>query len=77
MKKYRVSQATVQEAIARLRHEGLLVSQVGRGTYVARHGAASPRHETSPRPGQLDSLLILSNASMNERSIPGAELYRS
>lgn len=69
MKKYRVSQATVQDALARLRQEGLLVSQVGRGTYVARDGASAPRREASPRPARLDSLLILSNASMNERSI--------
>src|SRR5688572_6191440 len=41
MKKHRVSQATVQRALDRLRREGRLVSQVGRGTYVTRSGAAA------------------------------------
>jgi DNA-binding LacI/PurR family transcriptional regulator len=69
MKNFRVSQATVQDAIARLRDEGLLTSQVGRGTYVVKAGTsdsgrAEPHQRTAPH---LDSLLILSNASMNER----------
>jgi DNA-binding LacI/PurR family transcriptional regulator len=67
MRKHQVSQATVQEAMERLRSEGLLVSQVGRGTYVTRSGRASPRRSNAE--ARLDSLLILSNASMNERSI--------
>jgi DNA-binding LacI/PurR family transcriptional regulator len=68
MKKHRVSQATVQEAINRLRDEGVVTSQVGRGTHVIRGGygrglvAQAPRSATA-----LDSLLILSNASINER----------
>lgn len=70
MKKHQVSQATVQEAVDRLRSEGLLVSQVGRGTYVTRSGVgSSPPGAAGGRSAHLDSLLILSNASMNERSI--------
>jgi DNA-binding LacI/PurR family transcriptional regulator len=65
MKKHQVSQATVQEALDHLKNEGLLVSQVGRGTYVTRGGAA--RASENGRGSGLDSLLILSNASMNER----------
>ncbi|CAH1649574.1 HTH gntR-type domain-containing protein [Hyphomicrobiales bacterium] len=67
MKKHQVSQATVQEALDRLRGEGLLVSQVGRGTYVTRGGGV--RDGETGRENGLDSLLILSNASMNERCI--------
>lgn len=70
MKKYQVSQATVQEALERLRREGRLVSQVGRGTYVTRGGsAAAPGNEADDRASNLDSLLILSNASLNERCV--------
>lgn len=67
MKKHQVSQATVQEALDHLKGEGLLVSQVGRGTYVTRGGAA--RGGEGRRGAGLDSLLILSNASMNERGV--------
>lgn len=69
MKNFRVSQATVQDAIARLREEGLLTSQVGRGTYVVKDGAPrAARSRAAEATGErLDSLLILSNASMNER----------
>lgn len=69
MKNFRVSQATVQDALSRLREEGLLTSQVGRGTYVVKDrgsGAGRPDPGEQPAPC-LDSLLILSNASMNER----------
>jgi len=70
MKKHQVSQATVQDALDRLRSEGLLVSQVGRGTYVTRGGSGlAMRGEANGCSTHLDSLLILSNASMNERSI--------
>lgn len=69
MKRHQVSQATVQEALERLRREGRLVSQVGRGTYVTRGGAAGTQHGEADRPAPLDSLLILSNASMNERCV--------
>ncbi len=69
MKNFRVSQTTVQEAIGQLRDEGLLTSHVGRGTYVVKTEALGrvrpqPAERAAPR---LDSLLILSNASMNER----------
>ncbi len=69
MKNFRVSQATVQEAIGHLRDEGLLTSHVGRGTYVVKGGGSGasrsdPKVRAAPH---LDSLLILSNASMNER----------
>ena len=70
MKTFRVSQASVQEVLNTLRDAGLVTSQVGRGTYVVKGGnrtvdrpvIADSRHNT-----QLDSLLILSNSSMNER----------
>jgi len=65
MKTHQVSQATVQEALDQLKGRGLLVSQVGRGTYVTRAGAGPARGDG--RRTELDSLLILSNASMNER----------
>ena len=67
MKTYRVSQATVQDAINRLRDEGLLTSQVGRGTYVVKGGGAGPVQAGGRPEAELDSLVILSNASMNER----------
>lgn len=67
MKKHQVSQATVQEALDHLKGEGLLVSQVGRGTYVTRRGTV--RGGDGGRGAGLDSLLILSNASMNERGV--------
>lgn len=66
MRSHRVSQATVQEALARLRDDGLLTSQVGRGTYVVK-GEAGPGFGDVQAVERLDSLLILSNASMNER----------
>lgn len=66
MRAHKVSQATVQEALARLRDEGLLTSQVGRGTYVIKGGAGVSGSFSDPR---LDSLLILSNASLNERCV--------
>jgi DNA-binding LacI/PurR family transcriptional regulator len=69
MKKHQVSQATVQEALDHLRREGLLVSQVGRGTYVTRTAAAVRRRDSGAGDAALDSLLILSNASMNERCV--------
>lgn len=68
MKQHRVSQATVQQAIHRLRREGLLTSEVGRGTFVAKGGALSARAGLAGGPA-LDSLLILSNASLNERCV--------
>lgn len=68
MKNFRVSQATVQDAIGRLREEGLLISQVGRGTYVVKgESSDAGRSDTKEPAERLDSLLILSNASMNER----------
>lgn len=70
MKTHQASQAAVQDALNLLRDEGLLTSQVGRGTYVAKD---IPERGTLPSTaapdvdGHLDSLLILSNASLNER----------
>ena len=68
MRSHQVSQATVQEALARLREEGLLTSQVGRGTYVVKDGDTAAGNGTGPA-RHLDSLLILSNASLNERCV--------
>lgn len=66
MRTHRVSQATVQEALGQLREAGLLTSQVGRGTYVVKNGAHVVGDD-GPRGDRLESLLILSNASLNER----------
>ena len=68
MRSHKVSQATVQEALTRLRDEGLLTSQVGRGTYVIK-GGDRIRASDPARDSHLDSLLILSNASLNERCV--------
>ncbi|MGV3651396.1 MAG: GntR family transcriptional regulator, partial [Devosia sp.] len=68
MKRFKVSQATVQQAFAELRREGLLVSQVGRGTYL-RKGAEGALHEDVTPPSALSSLLMLSSARMNERCV--------
>lgn len=63
MKSFRVSQPAVQGAFERLQAEGLVRSQVGRGSYVVKQaGRAAAR-------GGPSSLLILSNASMNERCV--------
>lgn len=67
MKSFRVSQATVQDALTHLREAGLLTSQVGRGTYVTKSGRA--RSVDAPASSHLDSLLILANASLNERCV--------
>ncbi|MET3791545.1 GntR family transcriptional regulator [Aquamicrobium terrae] len=72
MRAHRVSQATVQEALGELRQAGLLTSQVGRGTYVVKNGAPVIRAPVAEAPesapdDRLESLLILSNASLNER----------
>jgi DNA-binding LacI/PurR family transcriptional regulator len=69
MRRYQVSQAVVQGAVGRLRGQGLLTSQVGRGTYVVKGGAAANRAREAAGQAVLDSLLILSNASMNERCV--------
>lgn len=68
MRNHKVSQATVQEALTHLRQEGLLTSQVGRGTYVVK-GGDTVRGSTPVSASHLDSLLILSNASLNERCV--------
>ena len=63
MRDHRVSQAAVTAALDTLRGEGLVSSHVGRGSYVVkREGRAS----SGPMPR---TLLILSNASMNERGV--------
>ena len=66
MKNFHVSQAAVQRAFGILAAEGLVSSQVGRGTFVTRSGTV--RGDSPARAAKtLDSLLILSNASMNQR----------
>ncbi len=70
MKRFHVSQSAVQEAFNRLREEGLATSQVGRGSYVIKLADAATRaggRDTAGR--QPESLLILSNSSMNERCV--------
>ncbi|HUG62000.1 MAG TPA: GntR family transcriptional regulator, partial [Methylomirabilota bacterium] len=73
MKRFRVSQSAVQSAFDRLRRDGLVTSQVGRGSYVtkSRHPDSGDRAVNgSVRVGGAvnpGSLLILSNSSMNER----------
>lgn len=66
MRSHRVSQATVQEALNLLRAEGLISSQVGRGTYVVKDGEGG---EAAAPSAHIDSLLILSNASLNQRCV--------
>ena len=68
MKELGVSQSAVQDALGRLRHQGVITSHVGRGTYVvkAQDGPAAPAAARAVGP-KLSSLLILSNASINER----------
>lgn len=68
MSAHRVGQGAVQEALTHLREEGLISSQVGRGTYVLKGNARTGRPEPARSP-RLDSLLILSNASLNERCV--------
>jgi DNA-binding LacI/PurR family transcriptional regulator len=60
MQTHGVGQGTVQRAIGKLKEAGQVTAAVGRGTYVIKEG-----HGAIPQP--LDSLLILSNSSMNER----------
>lgn len=68
MRSFHVSQAAVQRAFGSLVAEGLVSSQVGRGTFVTRSGAMA--QGALARAGKvLDSLLILSNASMNQRCV--------
>lgn len=65
MKELAVSQSAVQDALGRLRDQGMITSHVGRGTYVVKDDGvpAGPRETAT----SLSSLLILSNASINER----------
>lgn len=66
MRSFHVSQAAVQSAFGVLAAQGLVSSQVGRGTFVTRSRGVAER--APDRTGNLlDSLLILSNASMNQR----------
>lgn len=71
MTRYSVGQATVQEAFTRLREDGLISSQVGRGSFVVKPdiNVTKVPFATVPEsnPGTLGSLLILANSSMNER----------
>jgi DNA-binding LacI/PurR family transcriptional regulator len=63
MRDHRVSQAAVTAALDALRGEGLVSSHVGRGSYVVKREGHAP-DGAMPR-----TLLILSNASMNERGV--------
>ena len=64
-----VGQGSVQAAFQRLKEQGLISAQVGRGSYVLKPGSeASPAEGSRGKEG-LNSLLILSNASMSERGV--------
>lgn len=69
MKRHKVSQATVQQAFAELRREGLLVSQVGRGTYLRRPREGEPPPLAALPGAELSTLLMLSSSRMNERCV--------
>lgn len=66
MAEHRVGQAVVQEAFQRLKEDGLISSQVGRGSFVTR---PDKRPAVRSRSGEIGSLLILSSATMNERAM--------
>lgn len=62
MREYRVGQATIQTALARLARQGLLQLQVGRGTFVQRPAARARAGFDGAR------LLLLSPRRQTERS---------
>lgn len=64
-----VSQGVVLDALGRLRHQGLITSHVGRGTYVVKRRDGLDTDDPADAPAPLSSLLILSNASINERCV--------
>lgn len=64
-----VGQGSVQAAFQRLKDQGLISAHVGRGSYVVKPDS-QVRLPPESRPGvALRNLLILSNASMNERGV--------
>ena len=74
MRRFSVSQSTVQEALRELRDAGQLTSLVGRGTFVTKAPDSavqtSVRGRNSDAPDQrLGSFLILSSSRMNERIV--------
>jgi len=66
MREYGVGQATVQKTISIFRDKGLITATAGRGTYVVKPAEGRPEQAVL-NPKLLDSLLFLSNSSMNER----------
>lgn len=69
MRRFGVGQVTVQDALSRLKEKGLISSQVGRGSYVtkAENILGAPSDGTALAHQRHQSVLILSNSSMNER----------
>ena len=64
-----VGQGSVQAAFRRLKDQGLISAQVGRGSFVLKKRAEATTPDGARGNGGLSSLLILSNASMNERGV--------
>lgn len=73
MREYGVGQATVQSALSDLKEQGLISAQVGRGSYVTKSQGQSLESgqawRTQAGLGHAESVLILSNSSMNERCL--------
>ena len=64
-----VGQGSVQAAFQRLKDQGLISAQVGRGSYVVKPGSEQGSGSGGRSEGGLKSLRLLSNASMNERAV--------
>ena len=74
MRRFSVSQSTVQAALHELREAGNLSSQVGRGTFVVkkeqgRNRESSPSGRADSSAGDLSSYLMLSSSRLSGRSI--------
>jgi DNA-binding LacI/PurR family transcriptional regulator len=73
MRRFSVSQGTVQEALRELRSAGSLSSHVGRGTFVVKSRPAearAPYHRgAKDRSKHLTSYLMLSSSRLNERGV--------
>lgn len=69
MRRHGVGQGSVQAALQRLKDQGLVSAQVGSGSYVVKPGSEGATPDGRRSEGGLKSLLILSNASMNERGV--------
>ena len=54
MRRFSVSQAIVQRAFDSLKSQGLIASEVGRGTYF-RGGSASPSSASAPAPARANN----------------------